>query len=112
MNGDGRGPSFVIAGSGPETRSVFQKVLLWPATKVLHGRLALILLDQIDGDLATAALRDVTDLLSPIRDSLFLPSPQSKPPEPHHSSIQTIENFCAKHGLVSVKTGGPDCASL
>lgn len=112
MNGDAGGPSFVIAGAGPETRSVFQQVLLWPATKVLHGRLALILLDTIEGDLATAALRDVTNLLSPVRDSLFLPSLETRHPENDQASIQTIENFCAKHGLFSVKAAGPDCASL
>lgn len=112
MNGDRSGPSFAIAGYGPETRSVFQQVLLWPATKVLRGRLALILLDTVNGELATAALRDVTELLSPVRDSLFLTSLEVKHPRAQEASIQTIEKFCAKYALFSVKASGPDCASL
>lgn len=112
MNGDGKGPSFVIAGAGPAVRNVFQKVLMWPATKVIHGRLALIMLDKIVEDDASTVLGEITNLLSPVQDSLFLPSLETKHPESDQASIQTIENFCAKHGLFSVKATGLDCASL
>lgn len=112
LNGDGKGPSFVIAGSGAVTRSVYQQVMTWPATKVILGRLALILIDKVDGENATAALREVTELLSPVKDTLFLPPVRTEHPRANQTALQTIENFCNIHGLLSVKASKPDCASL
>lgn len=105
MNGNTGGASFVIAGMGADARSVFQQVLMWPATRALRGRLALILLDRVEGDAAAEALRDVTRLLAPVEDSLFLPALA----DGASTALSTVENFCRKHGLLRVET---DSASL
>lgn len=112
INGDGEGPSFVIAGSGSAIRPVYQRVLMWPATKAVHGRVALLLLDKVSDENAPVVLSEVTKLLSPVKDALFLPSTETDHPDASEDSLRTIENFCAKHGLFSVEINKIDCASL
>lgn len=112
MNGTASGATLVVAGTGPNVRSVFQQVLLWPATRSLKNRLALILLDRIDGPEASAAISDVSALLRPIKDTLFLPGTDSSAAEAKLTDLETIEAFCIRNSALTEQAARPDCASL
>lgn len=107
MNGQSNESSFVIAGSGAAIRSVFQQVLMWPATKVINARLALILMDKIEGESATPTLREMTDMLAPVQDYLFLPVIETEQTQTAPAALRAIENFCHKHGVISERSDRP-----
>lgn len=112
LNGNVGGQTLVIAGTGASTQIVFEQMLLWPESKNLLGRLALILLDKIDSIDSTMALQEITSLLKPVRDTLFLPAVENPEIGGNVNTLNTIENFCKVNDFLSEEEAIIDCASI
>lgn len=112
LNGSSSCATLIVAGAGARIPSLFERAMETSEVKQLNVRLALILLDRIDGPEVSNALSDVSELLHPVQDTLFLSVGRSAGPSELQTALETIQTFCLNHTISAASKAHPDCASI
>ena len=94
-NGGTGGPNLLVAGTTPEVRLAFERIMLLPIMSSLNGKLILLCLDQLDDAETQTALESVARCVRPIDGTLFLEA------QPDSGAVaETVLNFCEKHFMM------------